>query len=454
MDKLIYILFFAVFLLNRGVPFVPRQASWVPELLSLSLSLMMVLRLACHQKIFIDKKYIFLIVLYFMCIFIGVLLNDLSLVKMVAGLRFHLKHLPFFLLPAMMDFSDWEFRKQLKFIILLLLLQLPVTVFQRAYSWLQGMQTGDGVVGTLGEGQSGTLTITLVCAFSILVAFYLKKRISRRFLLVVALCLFLPTAINETKVTIALLPFATILPVLFSDGGLYSKKIRDLVAASLCGLLLLAIFVPIYNQFIVKRDSGSLSEMWNNSEYLEKYMYTGAQGKKATEDIRRIDLLVLSYNKLSSDLFSFWFGNGVGSAARSYLDSSENAKKEANSILFSITSLCATYLWWEMGLLGLSVYVCFIVFLYRDSRFLTRSSDVFGTFALGWSAVVVIYGLCLVYQNAMACNVLNLPFWYFSGLMAAKTYGLRQLRERYASTVMNSGLLRTSWGSAVGVGRN
>lgn len=68
--------------------------------------------------------------------------------------------------------------------------------------------------GTLGAHTSGVLSVYLCCAIALTVAFYVKGRIRLRLLLPMLAILATPTMLNETKVTLLLLPAALLGPVI------------------------------------------------------------------------------------------------------------------------------------------------------------------------------------------------------------------------------------------------
>jgi len=270
---------------------------------------------------------------------------------------------------------------------------------------------------------SGILSITMLCSIAVIFALYLKKQIGLGFFLITACCLFLPTTLNETKVTLILLPLALVLPAfLFQGEG--GTKIKSLLLMTLFGILFISAFVPIYEHFLKPTTGYSILDFFQTKGDIEKYLYKGVEGKQG-EDVRRGDAIVLACKELSKDSLSLAFGLGVGNVTGSYFSSLHG--KHTEKLQYAAEKLTVTHLCWELGLLGVIVYVTFFFFLFRDALLLRKSDDIFGSFALGWSAVIVMMGLCLVYINIMHLNVINLMFWYFSGLVAAKTCRMRAL---------------------------
>lgn len=433
MNILLYLLFLSVFLLDFchfNLRIVPRYATWMPEVLSTVTFFIVALRFAIKKELAIHQKYIYLILSYFIIIFIGTILNRTPIGGLFIGIRFYFKHLPFFLLPAVHDFSDKEFRSQLQFLLPLLILQCPLAVYQRFVQY-KGVPTGDLITGTLQS--SAPLSIVMICSIAVIFALYLKKQVDVRFFLLTSCCLFLPTAIDETKATLIFLPIAFVLPALFSGGYVSLTKTKSLFTMALVGGLFISAYIPIYNHFIKAwgvwgQPDGILAYLQKEDE-LKKYLYRGAKGTRG-ERIRRGDVIVLAYKNLSTDIRSLAFGVGMGNVLDSYFRSCRGKYSEASR--YRAESLGLTHLFWELGLFGVIVYAAFLFFLFRDSVLLKRSDDIFASLALGWSAVVVIMALCLVYKNTMHLNVINLMFWYFSGVVAAKAFRMTAISEGYA----------------------
>ena len=426
MNKLLYLLFLSVFFLDFfhfKLGIVPRSATWMPEILAILTCIIVVLRFGLKQKPSIHLKYIILIVLYSTIILIGIILNTTPPGSIIVGIRTYFKHLPFFLLPAVYDFSEEQFKKQLQFILPLLILQCPLAVYQRLFQY-RGALTGDVITGTLDV--SSALSITMICSIAIIFGLYLNKRIDFKFFFITACCLFLPTTLNETKGTLFLLPIALVLPAVFFQGKGRSAKIKSLFTMTLVGVLFISAFVPIYDHFIKPRWGYGLLDFYQKEGRLEKYLYRGAEGRPG-DSIARGDAIVLSYKDLSKDSLTLAFGLGMGNVMGSYFESFGG--KHTDKLRYGAEMLAVTNLFWELGLLGVTVYITFFVFLFRDALLLRKSNGIFGSFALGWSAVVVIISLSLVYKNIILYNLINFMFWYFSGIVAARAFRVRALSE-------------------------
>src|SRR5207253_26736 len=112
------------------------------------------------------------------------------------GMRTYLRAMPLFLLPAVYTFTEAQIRKQLWFLLVFTLVQLPIAVRQRMWTMAKGGFTGDYTSGTLMI--SSFLSIFLICVACVLTGLYIRKRLPlRRYIPLVCLTIA-PSTINET----------------------------------------------------------------------------------------------------------------------------------------------------------------------------------------------------------------------------------------------------------------
>lgn len=434
MNKLPYLLFPSVFLLDflhfdLGV--IPRFATWLPEVLAITAFVVVALSFGVNKRHNIQPQYIVLIALYFTAMLVSTIFNRPPAGAIFVGIRVYCKHLPFFLLPAVYDFSDEQLRRQLRFLYLLLMLQCPVSLYQRVfqYGW---MASGDRVTGTL--SYSGILSVTLVCSFAVILSLYLTKRVRLTFFFTTMFCLLLPTTLNETKITLVILPVAVGLPLFLWEASGWTK-VKYVLPALITGVLFISAFAFIYDYIKPHyRTAPGIYEFFREEQHLRKYFHKEADGE-SHENIGRMDAVVLTWEVLGKDLKTLAFGCGMGNITGSFFNSFSGERTEAWQR--GGEALTLTYLFWELGLFGVVVYISFFVFLFRDALLLRKYHDTFGSVALGWSAVIAMIGLSLVYFNILHLNVINFIFWYFSGLVAARTYRMRKLSRKNGGQCAN-----------------
>ena len=428
MKFIVILLFVSIFLVDylfKELGVVSRHVALLPDLLSVLAMCLIVIRFLVTKQLEVHLKYWLFFAILGLHLFLGIILNTVSTGAVFSGLRTYFRYLPFFLVPAVYEFSNDDLKMQLKFLLMLALLQFPLVIYQRFFQYA-GKNSGDDIAGTL--ILSSHLSIVLISAMAITFAFYLKKRLSVKTLVVILILLFIPTTLNETKGSLFLMPLAVIIPaVLIGD---VHRRFATVAPVLLMGVLLFGAFVMLYNQSLGQTRDRSITEFFAEGGAKE-YLYKEATGKGSViEEIGRVDSMVLAFKKLSVDVGKLGFGLGIGNVSESFSKVLEGEySKQYAHMLPQLTSV--SFLLWETGLIGVILVVagCYLVF--ADARYLSKSDSTYGALALGWAAIVGIYVVSLGYKNLVTPGVIGYSFWYFSGCVAAAR--LRWQTEENAS---------------------
>ena len=331
-----------------------------------------------------------------------------------AGIRTYLRAIPWFLVPAVFAFSNIQVTNQLRTLLVVALLQVPLAIQQRMSTVAQGSETGDLTSGTLLI--SSVMSIFLICGMCIVAALFVRKRIQAWQFFVLSVLLLLPTTINETKGTLLLLPIGLLFA--FLTAAKPGRKVR--VIALACGLLAAfgAVFVPVYDYFNAKREYAvPLGEMLSDPTRLEAYLWK-KQDVGTTGQAGRVDSIVVPMRHLLADPAQAVFGYGIGNVSDSALGRSFVGERFKMFAPFLNTSFARLLL--ELGMLGVGLVVTLIWLVLQDSRVVARQDeDVISGLAAGWVGVTVVIGLSLVYKDIIVQSSLSYVFWYFSGLIAA-----------------------------------
>lgn len=207
--------------------------------------------------------------------------------------------------------------------------------------------------GTLGQNTSGVLSVYLACAISLVVAFYLKGRIKPSMLLILIGLLFLPTTLNETKVSLLLIPFALISPALFLPGQM--NKIKRILPVMAVCMVLMVIFVQVYDHIIVSHGRLTLGEFVGR-DIAKEYLYRGEKLRKE-KGIGRFDSIELAVDQLLRT-GNLLLGVGIGNASPSFSDKlTGEYYKKYWQLQPGMTNL--SYLLWEQGLVGVLLFIFF-----------------------------------------------------------------------------------------------
>jgi hypothetical protein len=429
---------FTVYYLLNEYPTLPPRILYVPDLVAGAVGAIVLVRLVATQRIFaVPLKYLIAFLGFCYVVVSAAVLNDVSAAVTFAGVRNYFKYVPLFLLPFAYVYSPNDVRKQLMVVLLVALVQIPLSFFQKfvEYSW---ENTGDVVNGTMGAGGSGRLSIFLVATITMVVAQFLGKRISFGWTLVLGLLLLLPTTINETKIT-------PIILLLGLGGLLYAKRrqisAKQMVLIGASALVMLSIFVGVYN-VVYKSDEGYMGRVTSNPAQL------GLSGARANLDslrsalsrqretmivgrpsslfedqswVGRFDGMTMPLQAfLPNDLVHFCLGLGIGNTTSTF------GGRAAYTFLGTLGSAetTVTQLMWECGALGTLLFLSFIALVLKDA--LALSTDIeWCEVASGWTGVTLLTLCICFYLNLFQAPALFALFTYWSGLIAATRSAVR-----------------------------
>ena len=396
----------------------------VPEALSAIAMLVVLLRIMGGARVDFDWRYGLFIVALLFTLFVGYTVQDVPDGAMLAGARSYLKFLPFFLLPAVHRFTPKQLQAQLTLVLALALMQMPLAFYQRFVEFAASMHTGDPVKGTLTT--SSAMSMFLVAVIAGCVTFYLRGRLSLRALIVLGAALFLPTTINETKATLLLLPFALLVPAMLMPGK--ARQLRKVAPVLGVGFVAVTAFVLVYNYLIQYREyAGPISEYFTTDTALY-YLYTGAANTDQNY-IGRFDSIEIALEHTSQDPLRLAFGYGAGNVSESFLP--EFAGQYWSYFTrFDVGATQITAFLWEIGVVGVVVYLYLLALVARDALTLARSSDAAAPLGQIWAVAAIVMTFALVYKSVFSMNDIGYLFFYFSGVVASRAVAVRHAARK------------------------
>ncbi len=356
-----------------------------------------------------------------MVMFCGVIVNAVDSWPIIAGLRIYLRALPWFFIPMVYRYSDDELRKQLRLLLAISLIQVPIAIRQRINTGDNSFGfvaiTGDWTTGTLGD--AGTLCIFLVSVVCLLVAFHERRELTTSRMILLFIIVLIPTTLNETKAMVAFLPLALLTAFFYSAPR--HTRIRRLAVGMTLLIVFGAIFVPVYDALNKDRQySNSLGDFFSNKDSLKEYLSAGGNVDVGTAtEVGRLDALIVPLKQLSKDPVALAFGYGIGNASESSLGSAFSGRYGATFRPFLQTAFSRFEL--EIGLIGCVAVLGIYWLIFQDCKVVARDSQtVHGAIAAGWTGVVALVTLATFYSKIEVFPCLSYLFWYFSGLVAAE----------------------------------
>jgi hypothetical protein len=417
------LLFFYLFIVDYAIVstgVIPRAFSWTPEIFSGIALLVVCTHIARKRIIFIPTRYVIIFSFLIAFFVLGIVVNQVQPGAVFAGIRKYFRYAPFFLLPLVYQFDDKEFGNFVKMLLVFSFLQLPVAIYQKLVLYKIN-PTGDVIEGTvLG---SGHLAVFLICVISMVLAYYLKERISFYKAFIFIVVLFLPVAITEATASIFLLPLAFIIPVIFLKGN--KRKIRPRMPVILVGVTIFISFIAIYNLQYSSRWDGSILNAIFQGKATES-LYKGATEENtadipghAMREIGRVDSMILPIKILSKKGVVVLYGTGLGNASATF---SNLLGGEYSWVVEEYGADFTTVgnLLWEIGVIGVLFVITLLIMIFRDAMRLRGNQGTPGAIALGWLGVISVITVSMFYTNLVSHNVVSFLVWFFSGYIISK----------------------------------
>ncbi len=338
-----------------------------------------------------------------------------------AGIRFYLRAIPLFLVPAIFPPSEKQLKQQLYTLMVIGLIQIPLTIYQRWIVMSEFRHSGDQVQGTATD--SGILSIILIGMALILTGYFMKKRISKFTFFTLFFLLLFPTTINETKATAVLLPLGLLTTIV--AGSPAGKRLKVFSLGVTLLILFGALMVPIYSytqQFNPHKDERSLVDFFTNENgEMDKYMESNRGAQLGTRQgvVRRGDAIKVPIQYLAKDPVRLAFGLGLGNATHSNLGESFTGTYYDLFQKFAYLSFSLFLL--EIGVLGASLVFVLYACVFFDSIAVAKVDTGFiGPVAVGFIGVVAMVGIATFYTAIHTFSMLSFLYWYFAGVVASR----------------------------------
>lgn len=221
---------------------VPFELKYIPEILSLLLVYIIVMKLDIYKEILNDSLFIIAIMIILFN-FIYLISNDSNIYEYINGLRMYARYLPIYVILKVNDIDLSEEFKLYYFInIILMLLQVMVNT---------GKDNINGIFGLSGTTSSGIFMMTLL---GIMTIKYIQKDINILKYIACIVITSITFVIQENKAFIIMQVLYIIFILLLCKGNMLKKMLGNIiivVAIILSVHLLLELF-PGYKSFVSK----------------------------------------------------------------------------------------------------------------------------------------------------------------------------------------------------------
>ncbi len=418
----------------------PREAKFVGELLG-AIAVVAVAAVGARSRFqFVRPAYWLAFAALLFIVVCGVIVNDVDVGPIFAGIRGYCRAIPWFFVAAVYAFTEPEVKKQLHLLLVVSLLQVPLAIEQRIRTMYFGKGSsatlnfsGDFTTGTFAN--SATLSIFMMSGMCLLVALLVRKKVSMARFAILFPVLLVPTLINETKATVFLLPLG--LMVAFIAAAMPGRRLRAFINGSALVLVVGMVFVPVYNQFRSESQPGIL-EFLMDPEVAEEYLWKKEEiGTAREKPAGRIDSIVVPLRHLSEDPAHLAFGFGVGNATDSALGSAFVGRYADVFAPFMTTAFARIVL--ELGVLGLSLVLALMWMIYRDCRVVANLDDgILGALGAALAGITAVMVVTLVYRDLTNQMSMSFLFWFYAGLVSAHRMRASIAMRQHERTVEGS----------------
>jgi hypothetical protein len=378
---------------------------WSISLLSMLLVLPVIMKLLGGAKgvpVFIWLAFIFMVYTL-----LAAVVQWTPMFEYIAGYKryFQLYGLMFAL--ALLDFNADDYRRWLKLMLFLALLQLPFCLFQyivlvpiyRGSSLTSGSY--DVVAGTFGgsleaiSNNSGDMVAFLIMAVTFVVARYQAGLISTSIAIILSIFLMFPLILGETKIVVILLPLTWFILMRKQFAKTPVRFVLQLLAMLLISLAFALVYISMNGDNIETAFNDILS--YN----------IGSKGHGEHTRLNRTTVLSFWWEHQSwEDPLSVLFGNGLGS---SYFTPSNPVPGHLGAKYFGwgIDLTSASILLWETGLLGFLLIVSMLTsaWFYAGRLWTYVADPAVRADALAIQACIALFTLYLFYNFSFVSSV-------------------------------------------------
>lgn len=321
------------------------------------------------------------------------------------------------------DFARWFFR----FCIGLLIFQVLVQLIMLAL----GFPTGDSLAGTF--GQKGVMQFSMLVFFivSLGLGHWLATYQRRTLVLILALGL-LGSTLNATKfylIGAGILAVATLVIHLIRGGQLRQLFVYIILIAGAA-----AVFIPIYNSYLVNTMGLKPLQEYLNVEAVENYIFTdGTKRDDTTFNIGRGLAVTYGWQQIRRDWTTTLFGFGIGTRSQSEL-----LGIRGSALLEDIYGVGTTTLGtWiqEIGVVGMLVFMAINLWMAAKMfQYARRVNDPYrATLAYGLMIFTLFWPLWQWYHKAWMAGAMMSLYWIAIGYTFNQIYAFDRRRSRAAA---------------------
>ena len=332
-----------------------------------------------------------------------------SFAEALAGFKRYFQVMGLLIALAFLTFTKERFERWQKILLGIALLQFPFALYEllvlvpKRGGLSHASFTTDVVAGTFGANMEGGSPGMVMVGFLLVVFCFLFSRwrsdlISTSKVLLLSVFVLLPLVMGENKVVVLMLPMIWFVLVRHDLARSPIKYFPVLLS----GLFMTLLFGYVYVELIMKSNVMDVIQSTIN--------YNFANGGYGFFYLNRTTVLTfwLSHQGLQEPI-GFFFGNGLGSAFLGQISGHVGMRYPH----FGIDLTAASTLLWDLGLIGLGMFVAIFVAAWRTAGKIYRESPDAGVKAdcLAIQAAISLFLTFVVYSQDIV-NLISMEIVY------------------------------------------
>ncbi len=268
-----------------------------------------------------------------------------------------------FFVLAMAAVQPPFFRNAWRVLIVIGLIQLPMTFYQRFYVAAKRVDSAswDAVVGTFAGykdagGDSGGMAFFVLAVATVVVALWQRSQLSGRVVLVLLLLLLAPVMLAEVKIVYVLIP---VMAMAVFRSNFLRKPLTFVMAVMAAGVLLAGVYTADKSLNVLKGLTSYERSLEGRIESIFGYS-TGTNVYLRGGEMGRMTALAFWWDKNRDDLLHLVVGHGLSSSVTASRVELGSEARKYPSLHFDNTA--AAVLLWETGVAGLAAFMLILVF--------------------------------------------------------------------------------------------
>jgi hypothetical protein len=325
------------------------------------------------------------------------------------------------------DFAKWFVR----FCVALLLFQIGVQIVMYG----MGFPISDDLAGTFGK--KGVMQFTMLVFFIVCLGIgnWLATHNWKLMLLLLALGLA-GSMLSATKFYLfgAALLAVVALIIHMLRGGQYRQLLTYVILLSVAT----AIFVPLYNAFLVNQLGLQPLQEYLTVETMNRYLYNdGAGDVDGRYDLGRGLAVTYTWQQIHRDATTTLFGFGLGTRTASTVLGARGTGLEDD--VYGGVGITTLGTWiYEYGIVGLGVFLLFNIWVViKLFRFARQTSDPYqATMAYGLMLFSLFWPVWMWYHKAWTAGAMMILYWASLGYLFRQMYAPGQRVARLPRRVV------------------